>query len=56
MSSFEGENMQTQYSVLGYRIDVYFHDYKLEIEIDENGHGDRKIGYEIKSNRTRTWL
>ena len=29
MDAFEGENMQTQYSVLGYRIDLYFHDYKL---------------------------
>ena len=36
MRSFEGENMQTQY-VLSYRIDLYFHDYKLAIEIDENG-------------------
>ena len=26
---FEGENMQTQYTVLHYRIDLYFHDYKL---------------------------
>ena len=34
MSSFEGENMQTQYNVLSYRIDLYFHDYKLAIEID----------------------
>ena len=25
MSSFEGENMLTQYNVLGYRIDLYFH-------------------------------
>ena len=36
MSSFEGENMQTQYNVLSYRIDLYFHDYKLAIEIDKN--------------------
>ena len=35
-SSFEGENMQTQYNVLSYRIDLYFHDYKLAIEIDKN--------------------
>ena len=34
MSSFEGENMQTQYNVLSYRTDLYFHDYKLAIEID----------------------
>ena len=28
--------MQTQDSMLGYKIDLYFHDYKLAIEIDEN--------------------
>ena len=27
--TFKGENIQTQYSVLGYRIDFYFHEYKL---------------------------
>ena len=36
------------YNVLGYRIDLYFHDCKLVIEIDENGHSDRSIDYEIK--------
>ena len=49
MSSFGGENMQTQYNVLGYRIELYFHDYKLAIETDENGHNDRNIDYEIKN-------
>ena len=44
MSSFEGENMQTQ-KVLGYKFDLYFHDYKLVIEIDENGQSDRNIDY-----------
>ena len=44
--SFEGENMQTQCSVLGYRIDLYFHEYKPSIEFDENGH--RNIDYETK--------
>ena len=34
---FEGENMQTQYSVLSYRIDLYFHEYRLAIEVDELG-------------------
>ena len=29
--AFEGENMQTQYTVLNYRIDLYFHKYKLAI-------------------------
>ena len=52
MSSFEGENMQTQYNVLSYRIDLYFHDYKLAIEIDQNGHNDRKIDCEIKRKKT----
>ena len=44
MSSFKGENMKTQHIVLN-----YFHDYKLAIEIDENGQYN-------KSNRTRAWL
>ena len=35
MDAFEGENMQTQYNVLGYRIDLNFFDYKLAIEVDE---------------------
>ena len=43
--------MQTRYSVLGYRIDLYFHDYKLAIEIDENERSDRNIDYEIKRQK-----
>ena len=31
IDAFEGENMQTPYSVLGYRIDLYLQNYKLEI-------------------------
>ena len=46
--AFEGEDMQTQYTVLGYRIDLYFHKYKLAIEVDELGHNDRNIDYEIQ--------
>ena len=42
-SSFERENMQIQYSVLGYRVDLYFDDYKLATETDEDGHSDRNI-------------
>ena len=58
ISPFEGENMQTRYNVLGYRIELFFHDCKLAIEIDENGHSDRNIDYDkkTKSNRTTTWL
>ena len=44
---FEGENMQTQYSVLGYRIDLYFHEYKLAIKVDEFGHTNRNINNKI---------
>ena len=49
--AFEGENMQLQYTVLGYRIDLYFHKYKLAIEIDELGHNDRNIDYEIQRQK-----
>ena len=37
MDTFEGENMKTQYPVLGHRIDLYFLEYKLAIAVDENG-------------------
>ena len=47
-NSFKEENMQTQYSVSGYRIDLYFHDYTLAIEIDENEHSNRNIHYKTK--------
>ena len=46
--AFEGENIQTQYTVLTYPIDLYFHKYKLAIEVDELGHNDRNIDYEIQ--------
>ena len=49
--AFEGENMQTQYTVLNYRIDLYFHKHKLAIEVDELGHNDRNIDYEIQRQR-----
>ena len=48
MDTFAGENMQTQYSVLSYKIDLYFHDYRLAIEVDEKGHKDRNINHEIE--------
>ena len=49
--TFEGENMQTQYSVLGYRIDLYFHKYKPAIEVDEFGHTNRNINIEIERQK-----
>ena len=51
MDAFEGENMQTQYSVLGHRLDLYFHDYKLAIKVDEKGHKDRNIDHKIKRQK-----
>ena len=57
--AFEGENMQTQYSVLGKKIDFYFHEYKLAIEVDELDHNDRDIDYEIQRQKAiekKSWL
>ena len=39
--------MQTQHSVLGYRIDFHFHKHKLAIEVDELGYADRNLSNEI---------
>ena len=49
--TFEGENIQTQYSVLGYRIDLYFHECKLAIEVDELGHTNRNVNHEIERQK-----
>ena len=43
--------MQTQYTLLNYRIDLYFYQYKLATEIDELDHNDRNIDYEIQRQR-----
>ena len=40
--------MQAQHNFLSCRIDLYFHGYKLAIEIDENGDSDQNIDYEKK--------
>ena len=40
-NAFEGKNIKTQYYVLGYKIDLYFRDYKLAIEVNKFGHCDR---------------
>ena len=49
--TFEGENIQTQYVVLGYWIALYFHEYKLAIEVDELGHPNRNINIEIERQK-----
>ena len=46
--TFERENIQTQYSILAYKIDLYFHEYKLDIEVDELGRTNRNINIEIE--------
>ena len=50
-ATFEEENMQTQYSVLSYRIDLYFHKYKLAVKVDELGHADRNVKDEIERQK-----
>ena len=50
--TFEGKNIQTQYSVLGYWIDLYFHEYKLASEVNELGHTNRNINNEIERQKT----
>ena len=51
MDTFEGENTETQYRVLNYRIDLYFHDYKLAVEIAENGNKDRNEEHESQRQK-----
>ena len=51
MKAFAGENMQKEHTVLNYRIDLYFPDYNLAIECDENGHDDRSPVEERRRQR-----
>ena len=42
-----------KYSVIeGYRTDLYFNDYKLAIQIDENRHSDINTDFEIKRQKS----
>ena len=43
--------MQTKYTVIGYRIDLYFHKHKLAIEVDELGHADRNLNNETERQK-----
>ena len=47
MSSFERKNMQILCNSLRYRIDLYFHGYKHAMEIEENGHINKDLNYEM---------
>ena len=49
--TFKREDIRIQYTVLGYRTDLYFYQHKLTIETDELGHNDRNTDYEAKRER-----
>ena len=53
---FVGEHMPTRYSVLGYRIDLYFHKYKLAIEFDKYGHCGRDNNDEKREEKLKEKL
>ena len=46
--AFEGEDMQTQYTVTGCKTDLYFHKHKLATEVGELGHADINLNNEIE--------
>jgi very-short-patch-repair endonuclease len=48
---FEGEQMQLQYTVGNYRVDLYFIDHKIAVECDEEDHNKRDPEYEINRQR-----
>ena len=50
--AFEEEDVQAQYTVIGYRIDLYFHKHKLAIEVDELGHADRNLNNKNERQNT----
>ena len=49
--AFEGEDVQSQYTVIGYRIDLYFHKHKLAIEVDELEHAYWNLNNEIERQK-----
>ena len=48
---FAAEEVILQLNVLGYRIHAYFSKHKLAIEVDEQGHNNRDIDYEIQRQK-----
>ena len=53
VSILEEEDMKKQYYFLIYRNDLNFHDYKLAMESDENGHIDKNIDCKIKKQKVQ---
>ena len=45
ISLFKGRNMETQYNVLGYMIDLYLYDFELAIVIDKSRRNKRNIEF-----------
>ena len=43
--------MQTQHTVIGYNIGLYFQKHKLAIEVDELGQVDRNLNNEIERQK-----
>ena len=48
---FQGEDMQTQYTVKRCRIHLYFYKHKLAIKVDELGHADRNLNNETERQK-----
>jgi len=45
-NTFKTEKFEDQFKIGRYYLDLYFTDYKIVVECDENGHSDRKPGDE----------
>ena len=50
-NAYHDKNMKEEYAIYEYRIDLYFIDYKIAIECDENNHIDRDKIYEIEREK-----
>ena len=50
-SIFPNKKLISQYCVLGYRIDAFFPEQKLAIEVDELGHQGRDFEAEIERQK-----
>ena len=46
IGSIKEENIQSESRFLNYKIHLYFHEYKLAIEVDEFGQSYRNAGFE----------
>ena len=51
MRSSKRSTWRRRYENLGYGIDLYLHKRKFAEQVDESGHSDRDIDYEIKRQK-----